>query len=210
MSSESETTITSDAPPIDTHKFKDLQITKSGLSGLHIVSKEKDPDPQSHSEFYIDVSLYSPSKKDITIHAGSSSKGPILGDVDLKTFSGHYTIELGDPNVEPVRLEGLDRVKGWSSRHQFEFERGGRKRDVFLWRHRGRDLSENRDDLELVLEDEEREEEDEVLAVYEAKGGDRGWKGKGRLLVKEGGGEKWELMVLLTVMALIVSKRREQ
>ena len=54
------------------------------------------------------------------------------------------------------------------------------------------------------------EEEDEVLAVYEAKGGEHGWKSKGRLLIKEGGGEQWELMVILTAMALIVSKRREQ
>jgi hypothetical protein len=71
-------------------------------------------------------------------------------------------------------------------------------------------LAENRDDLELLVEDEEREDEDEVLAVYEAKGGEHGWKSKGRLLIKEGGGEQWELMVILTAMALIVSKRREQ
>jgi hypothetical protein len=164
----------------------------------------------AHSQFYIDTSLFLPSKKDITIHAGTTSKGKVLGDVDLKNFSGHYTIELGDPDVEPVVLEELDRVKGWSSRHQFEFVFGERERDVFLWRHRGRDLAENRDDMELVLEDEEREEEDEVLAIYEAKGGEHGWKSKGRLLIKEGGGEQWELMVVLTAIALIVSKRREQ
>ncbi|KAE9380817.1 hypothetical protein N431DRAFT_433056 [Stipitochalara longipes BDJ] len=204
MSSESETATNGDAAPLDATQFKELQIAKSGLSGLHIASKD------GRQQFYIDTSLYSPSKKDITIHAGKDSKGKVLGDVDLKNFSGHYTVELGDPHVEPVRLEELDRVKGWSSRHQFEFEFAGRERDVFMWRHRGRDLSENRDDLELVLEDEEREEEDEVLAVYEAKGGEHGWKSKGRLLVKEGGGEKWELMVILTVLALIVSKRREQ
>jgi hypothetical protein len=202
-----EEIIAPEARPIDSTRFKEFQISKAGLSGLQISSK----DPASpHSQFYIDTSLFLPSKKDITIHAGASAKGKTLGDVDLKNFSGHYTIELGDPNVEPVVLEELDRVKGWSSRHQFEFAFGGRERDVFLWRHRGRDLAENRDDLELLVEDEEREEEDEVLAVYEAKGGEHGWKSKGRLLIKEGGGEQWELMVILTAMALIVSKRREQ
>jgi len=204
MSSEGEVTTNGDAAPIDAAKFKELQISKSGLSGLQLASKD------AQTQFYIDVSLYSPSKKDITIHAGSSSKSHVLGDVDLKNFSGHYTVELGDPHTEPVQLEELDRVKGWSSRHQFEFEFAGKERDLFVWRHRGKDLSENRDDLELVLEDDEREEEDEILAIYEAKGGEHGWKSKGRLLVKEGGGEKWELMVVLTVMALIVSKRREQ
>src|SRR5450756_1018880 len=116
-----------EARPIDSTKFKELHLSKSGLSGLQISSK----DPTSpHSQFYIDTSLFLPSKKDITIHAGTTSKGNVLGDVDLKNFSGHYTIELGDPNVEPVVLEELDRVKGWSSRHQFEFAFGGRERDV--------------------------------------------------------------------------------
>ena len=79
-----------------------------------------------------------------------------------------------------------------------------------MWRHRGQVLSENREDLELVIEDPEREEEDEVFAQYERNGGEHGWKSKGHLLLKQGGGEQWELMVILTVMALIVSKNREQ
>lgn len=207
MSSMDESKVLEGAKLTNTARFKEFQIAKSGLSGSSLLLASKGASPTG---YYVDTSLYLPSKKDITLHAGSSASGKPLGDVDLKNFSGHYTIELGDPSVEPVILEELDRVKGWSSRHQFEFEFGGRERDVFLWRHRGKDLSENRDDLELILEDEEREEEDEVLAVYEAKGGEHGWKSKGRLLVKEGGGEKWELMVVLTVMALIVSKRREQ
>jgi len=191
--------------PEDTKNFKELQLSKSGLSSLQIDGKDS-----GHGQYFIDTSLYTPSKKDITLHVGHDSRGKVLGDVDLKNFGGHYTIELGDPNVDAVVLEELDRVKGWSSRHQFHFNRGGKGRENFVWRHRGENLAENRDDLELVFEDEEGEEEDEVLAQYERNGGAHGWKSKGRLLIREGGGEQWELMVILTLAALIVSKRREQ
>ena len=191
--------------PEDTKNFKELQISKSGLSSLQINGKDS-----VHEQFFIETSLYSPSKKDITLHAGHDSRGKVLGDVDLKNFGGHYTIEVGDPNVDAVVLEELDRVKGWSSRHQFHFNRGSKGRQNFIWRHRGENLAENRDDLELAFEDGEREEEDEILAQYEKNGGAHGWKSKGRLLIREGGGEQWELMVVLTLAALLISKRREQ
>jgi hypothetical protein len=191
--------------PDDTKNFKELQISKSGLSSLQIDAKDS-----SHAQYFVETSLYTPSKKDITLHAGHDSRGKILGDVDLKNFGGHYTIELGDPNVSAVILEELDRVKGWSSRHKFSFTYGSRQRQTFVWRHRGANLAENRDDLELAIEDDEREEEDEILAQYEKSGGAHGWKSKGRLLARGGGGEQWELMVILTLAALIVSKRREQ
>jgi len=191
--------------PEDTKNFKELQISKSGLSSLQIEGKVP-----GHAQYFIETSLYTPSKKDITVHAGHDSHGKVLGDVDLKTFSGHYTIELGDPNVDTVILEELDRVQGWSSRHQFHFNRGAKGRQTFVWRHRGENLAENRDDLELAFEGEESEEEDEIFAQYEKSGGAHGWKSKGRLLIREGGGEQWELMVILTLSALVVSKRREQ
>lgn len=190
----------------DLKTFKEVQFSKSGLSGLQIVGKDA-----KRTQFYVETSLILPTKKDVTIHAGHDSKGKIVGDIDLKNFSGHYTIGLGDSNdVDSYVTEELDRVKGWSSKHEFEFAFGDRENQIFLWRHRGESLSENRDDLELVAEDEEREEEDEILAVYESKGGDHGWKAKGRLLMRDGGGEKWEFMVVATLTALIVSRRREQ
>jgi len=191
--------------PEDAKNFKELQISKAGLSSLQIDAKDS-----NHAQYFIETSLYTPSKADITLHAGHDSRGKVLGDVDLKNFSGHYTIELGDPSADAVVMEELDRVKGWSSRHQFHFTFGKRKRQTFVWRHKGERLNENRDDLELALEDEDGEEEDEILAQYEKNGGAHTWKSKGRLILREGGGEQWELMVILTVMALIVSKRREQ
>jgi len=75
-----------------------------------------------------------------------------------------------------------------------------------VWRHPGQSLAENRDDLELVLDP--GDDEEEVLLAQYLKG--HGWKGKTILRVREGGGEKWEIMVVLTLLALLVTKNREQ
>jgi len=190
--------------PEESKHFKQFQVTKTGISNLHITG----PEPEN-KEFLVETSLYHPAKPDITLHSGASSKGKVLGSVDLKKFSGHYTITLSSyPSEDEDTVEEFDRVKGWSSRHEFQFIFGKReKRQTFVWRHRGERLSENRDDLELVVDNEDDEEE-EVLAQYVKESG--GWKSKGVLVVREGGGESWEKMVVLTLMALVVSKRREQ
>lgn len=186
--------------------FKEFHISKSGLSNLELVCQTSSPEVQA---YHVETSLYNPAKPDITIHAGTDAKGRVLGDVDLKNFSGHYTVELGDVEHEPVTLSELDRVKGWNSRHQFQFMFAGGKRETFVWRHPGEKLLSNRDDLELVTCGEEDDEEEVVLAQY-LKSGGGGWKSRGRLMVREGGGRDWELMVVLTVVALVVSRRREQ
>ena len=201
--SEPQATLTP-IKPSDTHHFKEFFISKSGLTSFSVEVNDA-----AKTHYHIDTSLYTPSKADITLYAGHDTHGKVLGDVDLRNFSGHYTIELGAPGSDAVVLEELERIKGWSSRHQFHFVFGGNekaRRQTFVWRHPGENLAENRDDLELTVDN--GDDEEELLLAQYVKG--HGWKGKTRLLVREGGGEKWELMVVLTVMALVVSKRREQ
>jgi hypothetical protein len=190
--------------------FKEYHISKSGLSNLELVCQDS-----SSTAYHIETALYNQSKRDLTIHLGQDNKGLVLGNVDLKHFSGYYTIELGDMQHDPVVLEDLDGVKGWNSSHSFEFVFGGEngkgKREAYVWRHPGEKLLSNRDDLELVTTcGEEDGEEEVVLAQYLKGGGSHGWKSKGGLLIREGGGRSWELVVILTVLALVVSRRREQ
>ena len=210
--------------PSDHKNFTEYHVSKAGISNLKIT-----PDnPEKGGGFFIETATYTPSKADITLYAGEHAKGTVLGVVDLKTFSGHYTVTVGDPGAKEaagskapgqVHVEKLDRVKGWASRHQFDFDRGGlggdEGRSRFVWRHPGDSLAINPGDLELVEEEELDEDEDEqegggelVLAQY-LLGGVKGRKEKGRLLVREGYGSEWELMVLLTGMALAVLKGRE-
>jgi hypothetical protein len=188
--------------PSESQSFQELHISKSPLSGYTIENST------TTTQFKAETALYSKGKADITLHAGRDSKGKVVGDVDLRNFGGHYSIQLKDPNNGngAVALEELDRVKGYASRHAFHFSFGGKERQEFVWRHPGQSLADNRDDLELVLDP--GFDEEEVLMAQYLKG--HGWKGKTILRVREGGGEKWELMVVLTLLALLVSKNREQ
>lgn len=182
--------------------FKEFHISKSGLSNLQLSSQNEDK-----THYYVETSFYNPAKPDVTVYKGTDAKGQVLGDIDLKNFSGHYTIELGDVAHEPVLLESLDRVKGFRSQHSFKFAYAEGSREKYIWRHPGETLLSNRDDLELVTDDDE---EVVVLAKYLKSGGAGGWKGKGSLLIRAGGSTHWELMVVLSAMALVVSRRREQ
>jgi hypothetical protein len=202
----------------DQKKFIEYHVSKTGLSNLRITPES----PGKNGGFFVETATYTPSKPDVTLHAGEHAKGKVLGAVDLKIFSGHYTVTLGVGKGEgEVRVEKLDRVAGFATRHQFEFdlegqgESGEEARRRFVWRHPGDSLAVNPGDLELVEEQELDEDEDEdeqdgelVLAQY-LLGGVHGRKDKGRLLVREGYGSEWEVMVLLTGMALVFLKGRE-
>jgi hypothetical protein len=197
--------------PEDSTYFKTFHITKASLGDFHFSSTF---DTQ---EYRGEVSLYNPKKRDVILHLGPDTKGPIVGDADLKTFSGHYTIELGDYIHGPVILECLDRVKGWSSRHAFSFSFGGGERERFVWRHKGEKFVDNGkslnvdwDDMELVT-DRNDDEEELLVAQYLKRDPEyRGWKGRGCLQLRSEGGVEWERMVILSLMALLVTRRREQ
>lgn len=192
--------------PENSNRFKDYTIRKSGLSDFLFSS------PSDEHEYHFEISLYNPKKRDVILHLGPTTKDPIIGDADLKTFSGHYTLELGDYEHGPVILEQLDRVKGWSSRHQFEFSFGRAEREYFVWRHKGDKFHDagNWDDMELVTDRDDDEEELLVAQFLKKDPEYRGWKSRSKLQIREGGGDEWERMVMLSLMALLVTKRREQ
>jgi len=188
-------------PAAESHKFKEFVANKTGLSNLKLC--------RAGSEtplFFVDTALFSPSKGDITLHAGGNSHAKVVGVVALKKFAGHYEVALGDPSTDKdVIWEPLDVVQYWASRHGFESEFGKDGVKSFLWRHPGERLADHPGDMELVEEDNP----DYVLAQY-VKAGTHSWKTRGNLLIREGYGETWELRVILTAIALVVVKSRRQ
>ena len=185
-------------PANDSHKFKELTVYKTGFSNLKIC-----PAGSETAMFFINTALNSPGKADLTLHSGGDAHGEVLGAVDLKRFAGHYEVAIGDPSVDKDLVwEPLEVVQYWASRHGFESDFGGTV-GSFLWRHPGEKLADHPGDMELV----EEEKPGHVLAQY-VKAGTHPWKTRGNLLIKEGYGEVWELMVVLTAMALVVVKNR--
>ena len=187
-------------PANESHEFKELTVSKSGVMGNLKIC----PAGSQTATFFIDVSFYTPSKADITLHSGSDSRGKVVGVVDLKKFAGHYEVAIGDlSGKEELVWEPLEVVQYWASRHGFEAEFGDQGVKEFIWRHPGERLSDHPGDMELVKE----ENPDYVLAQY-VKAGTHSWKSRGNLLIREGYGEEWELMVILTALALVVVKSR--
>lgn len=202
-------TETAGAPPHDvsltsisaaeSHKFNELIVYKTGISNLKLSRAGSET-----SVFFVGTALFSPNKVDITIHDGGDSHGKVLGVVDLKKFAGHYEVALGDPSTDKeVTWEPLEAVQHWTSRHGFESDFGKEGVKSFLWRHPGERLADHPEDMELVGEDNP----EYVLAQY-VKAGTHSWKTRGNLLIREGYGETWELMVTLTAMALVIVKSR--
>jgi hypothetical protein len=187
--------------------FKEFHISKSGLSNLELTSQGT-----AQTQYHVETSLYNPSKKHFTIHNGTDIKGAILGTVDLKDFSGHYTISLSTAlaSYTLVILE-LDRIDGVHPCHKFTYVAANGERKEYVWRHPHEKLLSSREDRELVSVDAgEDGEEEVVLAQYLKNGGGHRWKTKGGLLVREGGDRDWELVVILTAVALLITRRREQ
>ena len=185
-------------PENDSHKFHEFVVNKTGFSNFKIC-----PVGSETATFFVGTALNSPGKADVTLHSGGDAQGKILGVVDLKRFAGHYEVALGDPNVDKnLTWEPLEVVQYWASRHGFESDFGDTV-GSFLWRHPGERLADHPGDMELV----EEEKPDYVLAQY-VKAGTHSWKTRGNMLIRQGYGEAWELMVILTAIALVVVKAR--
>jgi hypothetical protein len=186
-------------PATDSHKFKEFTVYKTGFSNLKLC-----PAGSETATHFADTALNTPGKPDITLYSGDSAHGKTLGVVALKRFAGKYEVALGDPHVDKELVwEPLEVVEYWASRHRWEFEFGEGEVTSFLWRHPGERLADHPGDMELV----EEEKPDHVLAQY-VKAGTHSWKTRGNLLIRDGYGEAWELMVTLTALALVVVKSR--
>ena len=74
----------------------------------------------------------------------------------------------------------------------------------------GKSLNGDWDDLQLVT-DRHDDEEELLVAQYLKRDPEyRGWKARGCLQLRSQGGEEWERIVMLSLMALLVTRRREQ
>lgn len=160
-----------------------------------------------------DVALYfsehhswTPKVPDLLLHRGEDKTGPVLG-VGRFSWFGSETIGLGDPETDPngVVWEKLASTGKWThSKYKFEFPFGAdQKRTSFIWRRVKTKAFSDQGDMELVVEGE-----DEVLADYVGFGVLESLKKRAKVTVKDGLGERMELMLWLTALSLVELSRR--
>jgi hypothetical protein len=184
----------------DSVKFKELIVTRASPQNLRICSPNSE-----NGLFFAANSWFNQSKPHITLHAGPDKSGPVLGVV-YNAQSGPNTVGIGDPesSLNSMVWERLSRTSKWThSTYQFEFIFGEEGRKSFIWQRVHSNPFDDQGDMELF----EDGKPDVILARYNRFGFFK-WKKRGRILILDGYGDAWELMVLLTGLALVELSRR--
>lgn len=166
--------------------------------------------------YLVDNSFWTPHKPDVTLHNGIDNTDPILGVARLGVLCA-TTVGIGDPNINSgsdVIWEDLVRESKINhSRYSWSMDLpGGRGRRTFVWKrthHFGLEYEPWRTKTawtHLKLQDVET---GKIVANFARTS--INWRRKvGRLVFRADYGETWEIMVLLTVFALIEGTRRRE
>ena len=75
------------APP------RQFQVNRTSFTRHYDVSST-----DGQQAFYIDISSFTPSKPDLTVHEGKTSGGNVVAVAHMPKFSGDFKIGLGDPS----------------------------------------------------------------------------------------------------------------
>lgn len=170
-------------------------------------------DANKTPRYYVDNSTWTPEKPDLTVHAGSEKKAPVVAVSKFKHFSRHCKIGLGDPgDVNNVQWEDL--IGQGLSHGKFRWQMPTRNkiafsRQPFIWKrtaHVGVGRSSpsvfSSDNVKLV--DEQTEQ---MLAVYTSSS-HKSVDKAGKLEVYADYGQDFDVMVLVTALTIIEKHRR--
>jgi hypothetical protein len=184
----------------DAPQFKELLVNNASPRNLRIFSPTS-----ANGLFYVANSSFTPNTPHVTLYAGPDKSGPVLG-VAYLNFIGGNTVGIGDPesNINSMVWESLSRTSKWThSTYQFEYIFGEEGRKSFIWKRLCPKVFDDQGDMELF----EDGKPDVILARYDSVGVFK-WKKRGRMLILDGYGDDWELMVLLTGLSLVELSRR--
>jgi hypothetical protein len=181
-------------------QFKELIVNNASLQNLRILA----PDAET-GLFYVANSTFTLNGPHVTLYAGPDKLGPVLG-VAYLGLTATNTVGIGDPksNINSMVWERLSRTSKWThSTYQFEFIFGEEGRKSFIWQRVRSNPFDDQGNMELF----EDGKPGVILAKYESVGVFK-WKNRGRMFIIDGYGDAWELMVLLTGLALVELSRR--
>jgi hypothetical protein len=159
-----------------------------------------------HAKFYADISVFTPKKPDLTLHAGTDTNGPIVAVSSFLKFSGQYKIGLGDPAGNDIRWEDMKRGSLRALAYRWEMELNGERR-AFVWKHTRTVGVDNKAPSRMSgrnwkLVDASN---NEVLAVFTR---DRSLSKCGDLQITVDYGHDFDSLVLITYLSLYEKARR--
>lgn len=157
--------------------------------------------------YHVDNSSFTPKKPDLTVHAGTDNQAPIVAVCKFRHLSRNFRVGLGDPqnpnqvDWEEVAAHGVVREK---YRWQINLPHG---RQAFVWKHThsvGVDQSfSSLSNRNFKLEDERS---GHIVALFSSTS--MSLKKSGKFQVYANYGREFEVMALLSVLALYEKERR--
>ncbi|PGH14557.1 hypothetical protein AJ80_05877 [Polytolypa hystricis UAMH7299] len=168
--------------------------------------------PDKTPDFYVEISVYTPGKPDITLHSGPDKTGPVLGVSKFVTLSSGSKIALGDPDMHGIVWEDLKKTSFDHSKYEWQMtiyphrDPQGERR-AFAWKRThsvGIDGSKPPwfSGLNLKLIDDQT---NEILAVFT---GSSSWSKRGTFQINKDYGREFDIMVLLSGMTILERAQR--
>ncbi|KAF8851217.1 hypothetical protein BDZ45DRAFT_808492 [Acephala macrosclerotiorum] len=196
-------------PDIDLSLFSELKSTKTLKT--HNFALNSAP-----SNFLYSIGLHNhySKKPDIEVHLGADKTGPVLGVVRLQIQG--IKIGIGDPDYilpegggdvgDRMVWEVMERLNKWKyNEYSFDYESLRKERKTYTWR-RTKAFWGHMREMEL-REGAKDDKEGELLAVWRRS--EKVNKKRGSLFCKRfGQDEKWDLVVVLSILAIIESEVR--
>ncbi|KAK1150025.1 hypothetical protein N8T08_003583 [Aspergillus melleus] len=163
--------------------------------------------------YHVENSLIRPKKPDLTVHAGNES-GPVVAVCKFLHFSRHLKVGLGDPqNVSDVQWEDLVCQNYKLTKYRWQMTTGSPYEEVikrsFVWKRTHNVGVE--DSKPSILSSRNfklvNEQTGRIVAVFTSNNL-KSFTKCGKLQISADYGREFELMVILTVLALYEKQRR--
>lgn len=160
--------------------------------------------------YYVDNSVFTPKKPDVTLHAGSEKTDLAVGACKWSSmYSMDVLVGFGDyrTNESSVEWEGMKNQKRFHTMWRWQLDRPDAPSQSFIWQRARKEDVEDANKLSTKNFKLIDEQSGATVAVF---GSNRykSWKKLGKFVILADYGGKWELMVLLTGLALIEMSRR--
>jgi hypothetical protein len=223
-------------PPALERRSSEYSTTRSTYSGVKPVAEKADVpfkelgvyhtvshlclrvlDVNDVPLYYVDNSFWTSKKPDVTLHAGSDKTGPILGVSKYTAFSSDVKVGVGDPNVDNgsnmIWEDVIKKSKIKHNRYDWSMTLPGTyERCTFIWKrthHFGLENEHRTAKWALTNFKLIDGQTGEIVANF-ANNGIKQWKKMGKVVIRAEYGAQWELMVLLTALAIVEKARRRE
>lgn len=182
------------------------------LKPFHRHYEIKSTDDQSL--YYGEVSSFTLNKPDVTLHAGTSAKDPVLAVSKFLKLSGDFKLGLGDPkDVNHVQWEDMTKESALHSKYRFEMtvscqqEPPHEERRSFLWKRTHHVKVDDATPMMWSARNYKLVDEltGELLAVFTRE---RSLSKCGTLQIKAGFGKSFDTMATLSCLSLYERARR--